>query len=91
MGVVPVPLALTWHGPFSPNSATSDEHQGAILGANQSMSALARGTAPAVGGLLFEQAYRAPLIVGAILLFGGVMLAGPATRFTDAPSTTSGT
>ena len=85
------------HGISSPSlqamisRATSDEHQGAILGANQSMSALARGTAPAVGGLLFEQAYRAPLIVGAILLFGGVMLAGPATRFTDAPSTTSGT
>lgn len=64
--------------------AASGDDQGAVLGANQSMSALARGTAPAAGGLLFEQAYRAPFLVAAAVLVACIFLASPATRLAAA-------
>jgi len=61
--------------------ATAADEQGAVLGANQSFSSLARATAPVVGGLL----YANWMPVGALIVGGGLMLvavavATPATK-----------
>ncbi|MEN9785046.1 MAG: hypothetical protein RLZZ299_310 [Pseudomonadota bacterium] len=55
--------------------------QGEILGAAQSMGALARAAGPAVGGLLLSRvAPGAPFLVSAAILCGAVALSVPATR-----------
>lgn len=54
--------------------------QGSVLGSSQSMSALARATGPALGGILYARiSPAAPFVVAAALLAAGVMLALPAT------------
>jgi DHA1 family tetracycline resistance protein-like MFS transporter len=58
-----------------------DHEQGAILGVNQSFGALARATAPAAGGLLYEGLFpQAPLAVGATMMLLAVLASVPATR-----------
>lgn len=54
--------------------------QGSVLGSSQSMSALARATGPAIGGLLYARISPAsPFLVAAALLVVGIALAFPAT------------
>jgi len=61
--------------------ATPEDEQGLVLGTNQSMSALARGTAPALGGLVFSGiGPRSPFLLGALILLVALVLAIPATR-----------
>jgi MFS family permease len=60
--------------------ATDPGEQGAVLGSSQSMSALARATGPALGGVIFEGiAWGAPFWVSAGLLAVAAVLAVPAT------------
>ncbi|MCB9746561.1 MAG: MFS transporter [Alphaproteobacteria bacterium] len=55
---------------------SSEEEQGFVLGTNQSLSALARATAPALGGLLFQQvAMPASFVAGSLLLGLGLIVA----------------
>lgn len=63
-------------------SRVAGEHeQGAILGVNQSFGALARATAPAIGGLLYQGFFpQAPLVAGAVMMLGATLLSVPATR-----------
>ncbi len=71
------------------SKATPESDQGLVLGTNQSMSALARGTAPALGGLVFGSVGpRSPFLVGAAILVVAVCLAIPATRKVTAPRAT---
>jgi len=52
----------------------SADKQGEILGANQSMSALARAAGPIMGGLLFEWEPSAPFVAaGAVLLVASAL------------------
>jgi MFS family permease len=63
---------------ISRSAAASD--QGSVLGSAQSISALARTTGPALGGVLFSGlGPSAPFYVSAALLLCGVMLSFPAT------------
>ena len=57
---------VSFHGA---SRAASDNNQGAVLGANQSLSALARALAPTIGGLLFTHWF-----MGGALLTGGVLM-----------------
>jgi DHA1 family tetracycline resistance protein-like MFS transporter len=58
----------------------SDE-QGAILGANQSLGALARATAPTIGGLFYHHWFRGgAFLAGAVMLILTLPLALPAVR-----------
>ncbi|MCB9730981.1 MAG: MFS transporter [Deltaproteobacteria bacterium] len=55
---------------------TSEEEQGFVLGTNQSLSALARATAPALGGFLFQHvAMSASFVAGSALLGLGTLVA----------------
>jgi DHA1 family tetracycline resistance protein-like MFS transporter len=66
--------------------AGADE-QGAILGANQSLSALARATAPTVGGLLYDHWFGGgAFAVGAIMLALALPLAIPAVNRASRPA-----
>lgn len=57
--------------------------QGSVLGSSQSMSALARATGPALGGVLFDRVgHGTPFFAAALLLAGGTALALPAIRRT---------
>jgi predicted MFS family arabinose efflux permease len=58
---------------------TRPEEQGAVLGSNQSMAALARATGPALGGLLFGRWHASPFLLAAGLLGAGALFAIPAT------------
>ncbi|HMV66943.1 MAG TPA: MFS transporter [Myxococcota bacterium] len=59
----------------------SEDEQGAILGVNQSFSALARASAPAVGGVVYQAVFpQAPLLLGAALMALAVLASVPATR-----------
>lgn len=63
------------------SQGVSADEQGAILGANQSLSALARATAPTVGGLLYGSWFMGGAFAGgAILMFAALPLAIPAVR-----------
>lgn len=63
------------------SKATSSEEQGAILGVNQSMSALARAFGPAIGGLLYTGWFDGgALAVGSVLMALALVLSLPATR-----------
>jgi MFS transporter, DHA1 family, tetracycline resistance protein len=86
MGAVCALIAL-FHGLAQPSlfsiisKRTSVDDQGLVLGTNQSLSALARATAPALGLLAFGQlSVFAPFIGAAILLLLATFLAGIATR-----------
>lgn len=60
---------------------TAADEQGLVLGANQSMSALARVLGPTSGGLLYEGlGMRSPFLVAALVLLLGFGLSVPATR-----------
>ncbi len=59
---------------------TSEDEQGVVLGAAQSLQALARATAPVLGGVLFEQVSKvAPFSVGGVLMLVAVVVSLPAT------------
>jgi DHA1 family tetracycline resistance protein-like MFS transporter len=61
--------------------AVSADEQGAILGVNQSLGALARATAPPLGGTLYTHVARgAAMLVGGAVMGLALLLAGPATR-----------
>jgi len=63
---------------ISRSAAASD--QGSVLGSAQSISALARATGPALGGVLFTSGGPAmPFYAAGVLLIGAVVLAFPAT------------
>lgn len=63
------------------SKATSPEEQGATLGVNQSMSALARAFGPAFGGLLYTGWFDGgALAVGSGLMGVALLLSLPATR-----------
>ena len=86
MGAVCALIAL-FHGLAQPSlfsiisQRTNADDQGLVLGTNQSLSALARATAPALGLLAFGQlSVFAPFIGAAILLLLATFLAGIATR-----------
>ncbi|MCB9759651.1 MAG: MFS transporter [Alphaproteobacteria bacterium] len=75
-------LLAVFQGLLQPSSQaliskrTSAEEQGFVLGTNQSLSALARATAPTLGGLLFAKvALGAAFIAGAALLGLGSFVA----------------
>ena len=57
------------------------DEQGAILGANQSLAALARATAPATGGLLYRGWFSGgAFLAGAMLIAAALPFAIPAVR-----------
>lgn len=59
----------------------SADEQGAILGANQSLAALARASAPTVGGLLYRHWFLGGAFAGgAFLMFAALPFAIPAVR-----------
>lgn len=59
---------------------TSEHEQGVVLGAAQSLQALARATAPVLGGLLFSRvAPVAPFVTGSALMLLAVAVSLPAT------------
>ncbi|MEZ4322617.1 MAG: MFS transporter [Myxococcota bacterium] len=63
------------------SKAASAEDQGAVLGVNQSFSALARATAPQTGGLLYTRWFDGgAMAVGALLMGTALLLSIPATR-----------
>jgi MFS family permease len=63
------------------SKAAPDDEQGAILGVNQSFSALARATAPQTAGLLYTYWFDGgAMAVGAMLMVGALLLSIPATR-----------
>lgn len=63
------------------SKGTSADEQGFVLGANQSMSALARVLGPMAGGLLFaELAPQAPFVAGAMVLTLAFLLSFVAVR-----------
>ncbi len=63
------------------SKGASAEEQGSVLGSAQSMSALARATGPALGGLLFDKVgHGTPFYAAGALLALGVGLAFPAVR-----------
>ncbi|MDP2315423.1 MAG: MFS transporter [Pseudomonadota bacterium] len=71
---------------ISRSAAASD--QGSVLGTAQSISALARATGPALGGVLFSSAGpAAPFYVAGLLLGCSVFLAFPATARAVSPLT----
>ncbi len=66
-------------------SATASD-QGSVLGTTQSISALARATGPAVGGVLFTSGSPSmPFYAAGVLLIGAVALAFPATARASHP------
>ena len=70
--------------------ATSADEQGFVMGTNQSMSALARGVGPALGGIIFtDLGPPAPVWVSAAILVGGMLLSLAAMRqaSSEAPAT----
>jgi multidrug resistance protein len=69
---------------ISRSAAASD--QGSVLGTAQSISALARATGPALGGVLFTSGGpAAPFYAAGVLLIGAVALAFPATARASVP------
>lgn len=59
---------------------SSGENQGLVMGTNQSLSALARATAPAIGLLAFDQIHLISTFAGAaVLLIIATVIAGRAT------------
>ncbi|MCK6524667.1 MFS transporter [Myxococcota bacterium] len=63
------------------SKGASASEQGAVLGTNQSLSALARATGPVLGGLLFSRvAMPASFLTAAGLLLASTALAWRATR-----------
>jgi len=63
------------------------DRQGAVLGSSQSMSALARATGPALGGVLFDRVgHGAPFYLSAVLLVVAALLSVRATRAAGATS-----
>ena len=61
--------------------ATSPDEQGAILGVNQSFSALARAIAPATGGLLYTNWFDGgAMAAGAVMMGLALLLSIPATQ-----------
>lgn len=61
--------------------ASSRDQQGSTLGVNQSLAALARATAPAVGGELYSSWYEGgAFAVGAIMMTAAMLLSIPAAR-----------
>lgn len=64
--------------------STRADEQGAVLGVNQSFSALARSVAPVTGGLLYERFEpTTPMLAGAVLMVAAMLLSVPATRRAD--------
>ena len=60
---------------------SSGEDQGLVMGTNQSLSALARATAPALGLFVFDEiALVVPFYIAGVLLFVASLLAKVATR-----------
>ncbi len=63
------------------SKAAPEDEQGAILGVNQSFSALARATAPQTAGLIYTYWFDGgAMAVGAMLMFGALLLSIPATQ-----------
>ncbi len=63
------------------SKAAAAREQGSILGSSQSMSALARATGPALGGVLYDRVgHGMPFYAAGALLAFGVALAFPAVR-----------
>ena len=68
------------------SQGVSSNEQGAILGANQSLAALARASAPTVGGLLYRDWFLGGAFAGgAFLMLSALMLAIPAVRRASGP------
>jgi MFS family permease len=62
-------------------SQGAGDHQGALLGVIQSLGALARTTAPPLGGAAFARiGSGAPMVVGAALMAIALLISIPATR-----------
>lgn len=63
------------------SKATNADDQGAILGVNQSFSALARALAPGTGGLLYTYWFDGgAMATGAVMMTLALLLSIPATR-----------
>lgn len=61
--------------------ATRADEQGAVLGVNQSFSALARATAPQTAGVLYTVWFDGgAMAAGSLLMLGALVLSIPATR-----------
>jgi MFS transporter, DHA1 family, tetracycline resistance protein len=57
------------------------DHQGAVLGVNQSLGALARAAGPAAGGLLYAGWFRGgAFLAGSLLMAGAMAAAWPIAR-----------
>ena len=62
-------------------SRGAGDHQGVLMGVNQSLGALARTTAPPLGGAAFSRiGSSAPMFVGAVLMGVALLISIPATR-----------
>jgi predicted MFS family arabinose efflux permease len=60
---------------------TSEDEQGAVLGVTQSFSAMARASAPVLGGVVYERLWpQATMLLGAGLMAAALALSWPATR-----------
>lgn len=93
LGCVAIAVGLSLANP-SLNALVSrgvgPDEQGAVLGANQSLSALARAVAPTIGGLLLSRWYLGgAFAAGAVLLLGALPIAIPAVRRARAPANVS--
>jgi len=88
----PIPMVLVFviiaigQGIASPSlhsmisRGTHPDEQGFVLGANQSMSALARAVGPSLGGVLYLSSQRIPFLASAALLLMTLPLAIVAVR-----------